>query len=453
MIKYYKCTFLSEVILQASSNTQGNVVLADFIAGSNFLGMVASDYDHFKTDAFKVFHSGDVRFGDGHMAVDDKESYKTPLCYFNLKTESNTFYNRLHLSDEEEQRLRDEQKQLKQIRSGFMNSDCKYLKPSYNYAQKSKHSREYRRSEDEGMFGYSALKKGTEWIFKVDYKDEQFISDVEERLIGKRRLGKSKSAQYGQVEIKSMMKPSPLETFIPDNNLTYVYFNSRVALVDKEGNPQVTPSIENLGLKSGTIDWGKTQLQHSSYNPYNYTRKTKEYTRVVLNKGSVIVIKGLNDKESLLKGIGVYLNEGFGEVLVNPKFLEPKEPIVKEFEKGTIYTKAKKPLDENLLEFLRHKEEQEEDNFAVATEVQNKYKKLLGASKSQWGEIRSIAAMVSSKKELIQEIEKYIETGVAKQQWEDIELIKAINSSSQAIAFTKLLAKICREYTKGEENE
>jgi len=32
-------------------------------------------------------------------------------------------------------------------------------------------------------------------------------------------------------------------------------------------------------------------------------------------------------------------------------------------------------------------------------------------------------------------------------------LIEAINGSSQAIAFTRLLAKMCREHTKGEDNE
>ena len=453
MIKYYKCTFLSEVILQISSNTQGNVVLADFIAGSNFLGMVARDYDYFKDDAFKVFHSGDVRFGDGHMIVEKKESYKTPLSYFNLKIGTG-FYNRLHLSEEEEQKLRDEQKQLKQIRSGFMNSDGNYIKPSYNYAQKSKHSKQYRRSEDEGMFGYSALKKGTEWIFKVEYKDEKFIADVEERLIGRRRLGKSKSAQYGQVKIESIVNPLSLETFTPNDDLTYVYFNSRVALVDKEGNPQLTPSIENLGLDSGVIDWGKTQLQYGSYNPYNYKRKTKEYTRVVLNKGSVVVLKGVEENsDKLLNGIGIYLSEGFGEVLLNPKFLEAKYPTFNEVKAHIVKEDKTEPLDENLLKFLRLKEEQEEDKFSVATEVQRVYRSLLGASKSQWGEIRSIATMASTKKELIEEIEKYIENGVAKQQWEDIGLIEAINGSSQAIAFTRLLAKMCREHTKGEDNE
>ena len=40
----FQVEFLSDIILQASSNTQGNIEQLDFIPGSNFLGMVAKDY-------------------------------------------------------------------------------------------------------------------------------------------------------------------------------------------------------------------------------------------------------------------------------------------------------------------------------------------------------------------------------------------------------------------------
>lgn len=454
MTKYYKCKFLSDVVLQASSNTQGNVMLADFIAGSNFLGMVASGYNEFKDKAFSVFHSGDVRFGDGHIIVDDKESYKVPLSYFNLKI-GEGLYNRMHLSDEEEQTLRDERKQLKQIRSGFMNDDGKYWKPSYNYAQKSKHNKKYRRSEDEGMFGYSALKQDTEWLFKVVYRDDTLIDDVEKYLLGRKRLGKSKSSQYGQVFIEPMQNREKLETFTPNDDYTYLYLNSRVALVDTFGNPALTPTLENLGLEQGKIDWGKTQIKSSSYHPYNYTRKTKEYTRVVLDKGSVIALTGVSttDKEKLEQGVGVYLSEGFGEIIVNPIFLKIKEPSLEEVSFKVGIQKESSKVDEELVNFLKTKEENEEDKFAVASEVQAVYKSLIGPSKSQWGEIRSMASTVDKKEELIQNIEKFISNGVAKQQWEDNELLAEIKKSSNPIAFTKLVSKLCREHTKGGDNE
>jgi hypothetical protein len=44
----FKIEFLSDIVLQASSNTQGNIELLDFIPGSNFLGMVAKNYNNFE---------------------------------------------------------------------------------------------------------------------------------------------------------------------------------------------------------------------------------------------------------------------------------------------------------------------------------------------------------------------------------------------------------------------
>jgi len=454
MTKYYKCKFLSDVVLQASSNTQGNVQLADSIAGSNFLGMVAGGYNEFKKKAFRVFHSGDVRFGDGHIAVNGKESYKVPLSYFNLKI-GEGLYNRIHLSDDEEQELRDERKQLKQIRSGFMNSDAKYCKPSYNYSQKSKHSKKYRRSEDEGMFGYSALKKDTEWFFKVVYKDDTLVEDIEKFLLGRKRLGKSKSSQYGQVFIEPVANRDKVEIFTPSDDYTYLYLNSRVALVDAFGNPALTPTLENLGLESGKIDWGKTQIKSSTYHPYNYTRQTKEYTRVVLDKGGVIVLTGVSDadKEKIEQGLGAYLSEGFGEIIVNPIFLETKYPLLEEVNAKLNFDKDSSKIDKVLVSFLKNREEEEEDKFAVASEVQKIYKSLMGASKSQWGEIRSMASMVNTKAELLTNIENFITNGVAKKQWEGNKLLFEIQKSNTPIAFTKLVAKICREHTKGGDNE
>ena len=83
--KYYNCKFLTDIVLPASSNTQGNVALSDFVSGSNFLGMVATAYDEFGSDAFEVFHSGGVQFGDAHIAIEGEQTYKIPLAFHSLK--------------------------------------------------------------------------------------------------------------------------------------------------------------------------------------------------------------------------------------------------------------------------------------------------------------------------------------------------------------------------------
>ena len=73
----FKVTFLSDIVLNASSNTEGNIETLDYITGASFLGMVAKNYDEFaKTfDTFDIFHSSKIRFGEA-----------TPLFKTNLHT-------------------------------------------------------------------------------------------------------------------------------------------------------------------------------------------------------------------------------------------------------------------------------------------------------------------------------------------------------------------------------
>lgn len=445
--KYYNCEFLSDIVLPASSNTQGNIALSDFISGSNFLGMVATKYDSFGSDAFEVFHSGDVSFGDAHISIDAKPTYKIPLSYHNLKV-GDEKYNRLHLTKDEEEKLREEQKQLKQMRNGFMDSDLKFVNPSYNYSQKSSYDKEQRKSKDSGMYGYSALKSGSNWIFKVSYSDEKYVQKVEDNLLGDKKLGKSKSSEYGAVKITSIDAPKEVETFKPTDDKTYIYIASRLALYDENGDFTTIPSISNLGLDSGEILWDETYIKTSTYTPYNYKRETKEYTRVCINKGSVITIKGCRGE--LKQKIGAFISEGFGDVIQNPKFLEPKNPpLIK-------YTAKQKEIktdayNKELISFLQHNQKEENIKFELAIKVQNVYEKFIDPSKSQWGQIRSFASSAKNSDELVENIKEYISHGKEKKQWENIQtkLFEEIQNSQNPIEFVKLLSMIVSKHTRG----
>jgi len=444
--KYYNCEFLTDVVLPASSNTQGNVLLNDFIPGSNFLGVVASSYDTI-TESFRVFHSGDVCFGDATIAIDKKRSYKTPLSYHELKLGEEIF-NKIHLSQEEESSLRQEQKQLKQMRHGYINEEFQVVTPHYNYTQKSSYDKEHRRSKDEGMYGYSALPKGTHWIFSVSYRDASLVDVVEEHLLGNKHLGKSKTSQYGRVLITPLSDLTPPKSFTPNDARTYLYANSRIALIEADGSATTILTIENLGLSSGEIDWEKTFIRTSAYIPYNSKRETKEATRIFIEKGSVITLKGV--QEQIVSRVGAFQSEGFGEFLVNPAFLKPKMiSLVEPFEEKLQTTTPSQSNE--LVRFLQNKQSKEQERFDVAQHVQEVYKDLIGPSKAQWGEIRSIASTTNDKEQLIAKISEYISKGVAKKQWETKKgkLLAEIQRSSEPIAFTKLLAMIVAKHTKG----
>ena len=85
MIKQiYECTLLSDVILNQTSATEGEMESLDFIPGNTFLGIAAGAlYGKLKPqEAATVFHSGKVRFGDAHPWKDGIRSLKVPAALF-----------------------------------------------------------------------------------------------------------------------------------------------------------------------------------------------------------------------------------------------------------------------------------------------------------------------------------------------------------------------------------
>lgn len=156
----FKVTFLSDIVLNASSNTEGNIETLDYITGASFLGMVAKNYDEFaKTfDTFDIFHSSKIRFGEATPLFKNKPTYKAPFCFFAPKLDSDKKEVRNnHFIDYDNQAELD--KQYKQVRNGYITSTLDYLHLEYNYSQKAAYDKDNRKSKDSSMFGYKAIKR------------------------------------------------------------------------------------------------------------------------------------------------------------------------------------------------------------------------------------------------------------------------------------------------------
>lgn len=442
----YQVEFLSDVVLPSSSNTEGNIEQFDFIAGTNFLGMVAKNYQKFE-DSFAVFHSGLVRFGDATLLNQNEKTYKIPLSYFHEKTETITLYNHHFIEDFSKHT------QLKQKRNGYIDRENKLLYVEYNYSQKSAYDKENRRSKDSTMFGYSAMKKGLKFEFtiKVDKSvSEQDCNLIKKSIEGQQHLGKSKSAQYGLVDIRYIKENSTKIEQHKKQSSTLLYFQSRVALVDTEGNPTYNLKYLCDGLEDANIEYQKCQLRTSTFTPYNRAMQTKTYERVVINSGSVVVLNNLSEKqlEELEKGVGIYLCEGFGEVLINPPFLLKRDGF-------TLRSISKKSNDtlvsiqSNLGKFLKNREDDRYLELDILDKVDNfktQNKKLYkNIRPSQWGTIRAICT--SGSKNFKDEIAEYISHGTKEWEKKQIDILLA---TCDSLEFIKLIAI---QMPKGKSDE
>jgi len=424
----FNVKFLSDIVLLATSNNEGNIDNLDFIPGSNFLGMVAKKYSEFE-DSFKIFHSGKVRFGDATPIINDEATYKMPFSFFHEKLDESININHHYTKDFTKYT------QLKQKRKGYITSDLKEIEIKHNYSQKSAYDKDARRSKDSTMYGYNALPSGSVWQFSVKFDDSVDSKDIEKvknTLLGKQRLGKSKSSQYGLVEITEAKKAPQVECLEP-KDMVILYAKSRLALVDEHGNPTYNVKYLLDDLKDENILWDKLQIRVAYFTPFNRAMQTKTYERLVINSGSVIVLTGITQDqiERLKQGVGAFLSEGFGEILINPSFLEIKDEF--SFKNYKEHTKEQErvKITDNLVKFLNNREQEKLNKLNLANEVSNfiKENKTLykDISNSQWGTIRSIC--VSFKDDYLKEIKEYISDGVEK--WSQDQIDKLLENKNR----------------------
>ncbi len=453
----FKCELLSDIVLNASGASEGRLPTHDFIPGSNFLGIVAQKYQDAGDMAYELFHSGNVRFGDAHVMLAGQRSHKVPACWFYLKGESLQEKVWLHhkLGPGQRDKLVAEGKQFKQARfvffapveSGFVLAD---LSKSKQYTMKSAYDRLKRKAADSQLFGYTALQPGSLWEFSVclenNGQQKDIIAFIKDNLKGECNVGRSRSAQYGRVNITLQSEQEVNEgakEFAASDEIS-LYAESRLSFLDKFGQPTLQPTPEDLGMPVGsTIIWEKSQILTSRYAPWNGKRQTRDADRVCIDKGSVFMIRLQNSVPSIslfsrLNGRGIYKNEGFGQVLVEPDFLQTTkddgtlEKLISVLEQtetdsaDTVPELFSSESNPQLFSLLNKQKEKAINNRlileSVNTFVKDHNERFSGEFASQWGVIRATAARESTADSLMTKLfapnTGYLCHGVAVAKWQ-----------------------------------
>lgn len=414
--KYYTCELLSDVVLNSSLATEGNMNSLDYIPGSNFLGMVASKlYKNDQQKALDLFHNGKVKFGDATISNENAVSYPMPFAYMMDKVEKDWEKDAIYVHHEIDATNRPKKSddkttaQLKQLRSGYVFTDLKAIKEvKKRFALKSAQDRKTRNSKDGDMFGFEAIQKGQTFVFSIFFEDENFVSEVENALLGIQRLGKSKNAEFGQVEIKALGVNPTNQAFSPEKYVL-VYAQSNLYFTDEFGQATLQPSADQLGIEGGEIIWEKSQIRSFNYSPWNGQRNTTSTQRHCIARGSVFYVD-LKAKFDKVEGfVGGYLSEGLGKVLYNPIFLKNKgNKLIKNFElvESTVTSQEiRETKTTALTQFLAAKKTQKDKELEISKKVaecikNDKYASLKDITASQWGGIRTYATQNKSMEDL-----------------------------------------------------
>jgi CRISPR/Cas system CSM-associated protein Csm3 (group 7 of RAMP superfamily) len=477
----FKCTITEPLVLVKKAKTGQNIESLDYIPGNTFRGIVAGTIANSNNNEFNdIIFNNTVQFGDAHLLINGKRSYKTPFSFFYDKSsEDKTLYN-FHFLKEEDWI----DKKLKAQKKGYLvEKDGKFIIEKINYGNRIKSSRNYanRSSEDGGMFSYHYLKKGQEFEFEVNSSNKNYLTKIITILDDKTKyFGKSKSAEFGGAIIIRYLGEKEKERSQTKKG-KYLYAESNLCFLNEYGEFTATPSIEQL---TGTveqltdktdskikIDWENSQVKFRTFAPYNFHRKNYDFERLIIEKGSVFVFS--QDVEFntdfLNKGLGCFKTEGYGKVLVNPDFLNKKEVPLNKKEKEDIAEekdkfKKIKVTGEGVVKILKERYNTTMNELQIEDSVNNTLT-FKQQNSSQWARVFNAttrAKDVTTLKHFLWNERKAshnqsIFTG-GTNTWEksDVVIIKKFlekNKNNEILALRKLAKKMISITSKNKKNE
>lgn len=338
-------TLTEDCVFSHRAATVGAHSSLDYIPGAALLGAAAAKlYPQLSNiEAFTLFHSGQVRFGNGlPLSAHNEPTWPMPLCWHYGKGEifkdNKADTDALNgtpprLLADKLWRLGDNvelpnRQQPQQIREDYVTRTGHIVKPARAMRMKTAIDFTTGTAKNAALFGYESLNAGQRFIARISSD-----ATVPSALLDKLRpifsstviLGRSRSAEYGGVMAKVQDLSSIPNSTTTDNTIT-IWLLSDLAAMDPWGQPTLTPLPQWLGLPEGNMVLEKTFLRTRRYSPWNAHRRAPDLERQIICQGSVLVFDlkhGLTPqhKERIATGLGAYREVGLGQVWLNPDWL------------------------------------------------------------------------------------------------------------------------------------
>ena len=339
----FDITLRQPLIISQQAASAGAHESLDFIPGSALLGLVAGRLyaELGGDDAWTVFHSGLVRFGDALPLRGPEIAFAAPLCWHSFKGEKiQDEVGRLLAGLVFDASRKDPQefstRQPVQIRGFHVTTSGMKVTPARQQTLKTAIDARTGVAAESQLFGYEALAAGQQFRFTLSADagvSDKLWTALGHALEGEARLGRSRSAQFGSVTIHKAAGQKAAFMSPAGNGRELTLWLISDLLLQQQGQPCLIPHPELLGLPEGTV-WNKAAsfVRTRRYSPYNAFRKHYDPERQVISRGSVLrfTLPAPADAsllQTLAQGLGLARESGLGQVWVNPGLLSKTEPV------------------------------------------------------------------------------------------------------------------------------
>lgn len=364
-------TLLEDVIISQRSASLGGHRSLDYVPGAVLLGACAGRlYKDAGTQAYRLFHSGKVRFGNAlPLSEAGQLGMPMPLVWFYKKGGSYQIKQgsgrQLLDVDKISQHDNDNGEQPVQLRSGYLTGDLEVLKPMQTLRMKTAIDPDTARAATSQLFGYQALEAGQRFRATLSADDDvlELAERAAEALQGTLLLGRSRSAQYGKAgcEVGEAHNPPDLDSRLLGAKQLKLWLQADMVLQDEFGRPLLHGRQADLpaDLSGAQINWRDSQLRFRRYSPYNGARRSFDLERQAIEKGSVLAVKlaePLDQRQwqALQAGLGLYRESGLGQVLADHDLIDSDRiKTIKSFEDRITLAEAPKQPDSALAKWIQ----------------------------------------------------------------------------------------------------
>lgn len=346
MTRYLQLDFLlqDDVVFSLRSSTQGDHEAMDRIPGSALWGWAASWlHRRFPADAQALAHAGLLRFGDARpLSATGQPTFPVPLSWSfdkgrGMAPERSGCLQADHLvnrSHQEAAAVLTTMSQAKGLRGGHVSASGEWVHARSQYRLRTALEAESGTARRSHLFGYQSLAAGQRfrgWLRIDDAASSHALDSLLSALHGTIRLGRSRSTEYGRVQISLSEVSSPELPATAGERIT-LWLLSDAQLRDIHGRPTLAPDGPSLGLQGARLLPGQSALRHRSYSAWNAHRHARTLERQVLTAGSVLVLERPGqaftsaELARLAQGLGCDAEQGLGEVWINPPMLSTLKP-------------------------------------------------------------------------------------------------------------------------------
>jgi len=335
-------TLLDDVVFSVRPATQGDHECLDRVPGTALWGWAAAWlHRHHPQHAVPLAHEGRLQFSDARpLSPSSAPSWPTPLVWAADKGSTKPHVLEGQLQGSALMNLSHPQAdpakfaQAKGLRGGYVSAHGELSHPQTRFRLKTALDPSSGTVASGQLFGYDSLQADQQFQARLGVAADADPAVVQALLsaLGHARLGRSRSGEYGRVQVSVKPTEALPAPALQGERLT-LWLLSDALLRDTHGRPCVAPDHNALGLPGACFMPEYSALRQRSYSPWNAHRNTYGVERQVLVAGSVLVFERPgqpfthDELQRLQAGLGTERHHGLGEMYVNPPLLQAVQPV------------------------------------------------------------------------------------------------------------------------------